>query len=390
MKTHVLTVILLIFSISSVFAQNTGTLKVFSEEPVVVYVDETQYPSYDAISLAPGTHYLKALNRDGAKVYSNIVTIKSGEVTTVLVSATGTGAQPANSAVNQPANQGGQVTRGGTGTLNIFSEFTGTSVYIDEIKQGDDIKVVNGIPAGNHYLKIMKDGVGIFGELVTVNPGQTTTVLVKNDGQVAEKILEGKTREREEFNSKKLDVIYSSNSVSTTSGTSTLFPGYYGYYGFSNSTTNTQQVSDFKIIKGGVQEISDVSLAKLVNNQSVVNRFDADYKSWTKAQNTGVAIGLGALVPYFVCLVDIALKKPFLHENPTGESLNFQAVPAWEWTTLVVSGLVSWAGVKMMDVPQDKYVKRHYYRVDEAAKDASAYNKKLKEELGLPENYGVK
>lgn len=324
MKTHVLTVILLIFSISSVFAQNTGTLKVFSEEPVVVYVDETQYPSYDAISLAPGTHYLKALNRDGAKVYSNIVTIKSGEVTTVLVSATGTGAQPANSAVNQPANQGGQVTRGGTGTLNIFSEFTGTSVYIDEIKQGDDIKVVNGIPAGNHYLKIMKDGVGIFGELVTVNPGQTTTVLVKNDGQVAEKILEGKTREREEFNSKKLDVIYSSNSVSTTSGTSTLFPGYYGYYGFSNSTTNTQQVSDFKIIKGGVQEISDVSLAKLVNNQSVVNRFDADYKSWTKAQNTGVAIGLGALVPYLVCLVDIALKNLYCMKTRQVNHLTFR------------------------------------------------------------------
>lgn len=377
-----------LLGMSSLNAQTaSGTLKVFSEEPLIVYVDEVQYPSYDAISLPPGTHYLKALNRNEVKVYGNIVNIVKGEVTTVLVEASGAAAQPATATAAQPSPA---TSAKGTGTLNIFSEFTGTSVYLNENKQGDDIKVINSVPAGNHYLKIMKEGVSIFGELVTVNAGQTTTVLVKNDGQAAEKILESKTKEREEFNSKKLDVIYSSNSVSTTSGTSTLFPGYYGYYGFSNSTTNTEQIADFKIIKGGVQEIEDVSLAKLVGNQSVVNSFDADYRSWQKAQNTGAAIGLGALVPYFVVLIDMGLKKPFLHENPTGESINLSAVPAWEWTTLIVSGLVAWAGVKMMDTPQHKYVKRHYYKVDAAAKDAAAYNKKLKEDLGLPENYGVK
>ncbi len=377
-----------LLGMSSLNAQTaSGTLKVFSEEPLIVYVDEVQYPSYDAISLPPGTHYLKALNRNEVKVYGNIVNIVKGEVTTVLVEASGAAAQPATATAAQPSPA---TSAKGTGTLNIFSEFTGTSVYLNENKQGDDIKVINSVPAGNHYLKIMKEGVSIFGELVTVNAGQTTTVLVKNDGQAAEKILESKTKEREEFNSKKLDVIYSSNSVSTTSGTSTLFPGYYGYYGFSNSTTNTEQIADFKIIKGGVQEIEDVSLAKLVGNQSVVNSFDADYRSWQKAQNTGAAIGLGALVPYFVVLIDMGLKKPFLHENPTGESINLSAVPAWEWTTLIVSGLVAWAGVKMMDTPQHKYVKRHYYKVDAAAKDAAAYNKKLKEDLGLPESYGVK
>lgn len=377
-----------LLGMSSLNAQTaSGTLKVFSEEPLIVYVDEVQYPSYDAISLPPGTHYLKALNRNEVKVYGNIVNIVKGEVTAVLVEDSGAAAQPATTTAGKPNTA---TSAKGTGTLNIFSEFTGTSVYLNENKQGDDIKVINSVPAGNHYLKIMKDGVSIFGELVTVNSGQTTTVLVKNDGQVAEKILESKTKEREEFNSKKLDVIYSSNSVSTTSGTSTLFPGYYGYYGFSNSTTNTEQIADFKIIKGGVQEITDVSLAKLVDNQSVVNSYNADIASWQKAQNAGIAIGLGALVPYFVVLIDMTLKKPFLHENPTGESTNFSAVPAWEWTTLILSGLVAYAGVKMMDTPQHKYVKRHYYKVDAAAKDAAAYNKKLKEDLGLPESYGVK
>ena len=228
MKTHALTFVLLLSGISAAFAQNTGTLKVFSEQPIVVYVDETQYPTYNAITLAAGTHYVKALDKDGTKVYSNIVSITAGEVTTVLIDAPGTGTQPAATTGNQPVTKPAQQTSGGTGTLNIFSEFTGVSVYIDDIKQGDDLKTVNGIPAGNHYLKVIKDGVGIFGELVTINPGQTTTVLIKNEGQVAERIMESKSKEREEYQSKKIDVIFTSNSVSTTQGASTMFPGFYG------------------------------------------------------------------------------------------------------------------------------------------------------------------
>lgn len=128
MKTFSLTVLVMLFSISAAFAQNTGTLKVFSEDPVVVYVDETQYPSYDAITLAAGTHYVKALNKDGAKVYSNIVSITAGEVTTILVDASGTAAKPATVTGNQQVTQGAVASPQGTGTLNIFSEFTGTTV----------------------------------------------------------------------------------------------------------------------------------------------------------------------------------------------------------------------------------------------------------------------
>ncbi len=140
MKTHVLTIVLLLFSISASFAQNSGTLKVFSEDPIVVYVDETQYPDYSSITLPAGTHYVKALNKDGERVYSNIVTITSGEVTTVLVEAAATGARPAAATATQTVTQGVPASTGATGTLNIFSEFTGTTVYIDEIKQGEDVK----------------------------------------------------------------------------------------------------------------------------------------------------------------------------------------------------------------------------------------------------------
>lgn len=64
-----------------------GVLKIFSDNPLVIYVDETHYPQYSEIKLVPGTHWVKAINGEGAKIYSQIVTVKAGEVTSVLIEA---------------------------------------------------------------------------------------------------------------------------------------------------------------------------------------------------------------------------------------------------------------------------------------------------------------
>lgn len=86
MRNIVLFFVSLFISISAVSGQDTtGTLKVFAEEPVIVFVDQVQYPDYKNISLVPGTHYVKAINKDEVRVYSEIVTIKAGEVTSVLI-----------------------------------------------------------------------------------------------------------------------------------------------------------------------------------------------------------------------------------------------------------------------------------------------------------------
>lgn len=64
-----------------------GTLKIFSEKPLVVYVDEVHSPEYNEIKLVPGTHYVKAINSDGVRVYSEIVSVRANEVTSVLIEA---------------------------------------------------------------------------------------------------------------------------------------------------------------------------------------------------------------------------------------------------------------------------------------------------------------
>lgn len=378
MKTKsILSILVLAFFSLTVFAQNTGTLKIFSEEAVIVYVDQVQQPSYDAIALSVGTHYVKVLNKNEERIYNEIVTIVANQVTSVLIEAD----KAAAAAGNQPANNQASNPKG-TGSVNIFSEFTGTSVYLNENKQGTDIKTINAVPAGNHYLKIMKDGVSIFAELITVTAGQTTTVLVKNDGQVAEKIMEGKVKEREEYQAKKIDVLFTTNAVSSTAGSSTFFPGYYGYYGYSKSVTNTEQVSDFKIIQGGVKEIGDMGLANAINNTAIINRYTQINKSVAKQTSIGAITFLGSLLIGIPLLVDMVGEKHFLHKDtPTH--------PKWETGVLtgaIVTGTISYALV----MTADKNLPRHYYRVDEAATDAKKHNDKLKEKLGLPESYDVK
>lgn len=81
---------------------NKGTLKVFSDEPVMVFVDQVHQPEYGSIPLVAGTHYLKVLNKDEVKVYSNIVTIVKGEVTSVLIENVNT--RPAAAGKNIPSS----------------------------------------------------------------------------------------------------------------------------------------------------------------------------------------------------------------------------------------------------------------------------------------------
>lgn len=101
-----------------------GTLKIFSDNPLVVYVDETHYPQYGEIMLAPGTHWVKAINGDGVRVYSQIVTVKGGEVTSVLIEAPQTSI-PAPQKTSVQTSQGqlpaGQTTTGQAGVTYLQS-----------------------------------------------------------------------------------------------------------------------------------------------------------------------------------------------------------------------------------------------------------------------------
>jgi hypothetical protein len=390
MKTKSLLLTVFFLSIfTQVFSQTqAGTLKIFSEQKgITVYLDEIKQDNFQEISKIPvGTHYVRIMNSDNVKIYGQVVTVSKDQVTTILIEAPKEAVQPPVNPVANPVEKPAEVKntvqdQNKTGTVKIFSELTGISVYLDENKQGDDIRQINNVPAGSHYLKVLKDGVSVFGELVTVIENSITSVLVKNDGKVAEKIMEGKVKEREEYGNTKIDVILSSNSVTQTTGKSTMFPGYYGYYGYSKSNSVTSQVSDFKIIQGGVKEIGDIALANLAGNQEILNRNAKDNLRQRHMAGTGAGIFMGSLLIGGTVFADMLVKKPFLHKVGT-------TAPGWEIgtaTVCILGGVIGYA----MVMGSDKSIPAHYYQVDNAAKDAQEYNRKLKVKLGLPENYDM-
>ena len=78
----------MILSVSVLFGQSkTGTLKIFTEiNGIVLYLDDVrQDDGTKVVNNTPiGTHYLKALS-NGTAIYSEIIEIKTNEVTTVLI-----------------------------------------------------------------------------------------------------------------------------------------------------------------------------------------------------------------------------------------------------------------------------------------------------------------
>lgn len=362
---------------------NTGTLKIFTElQGITVYVDENPQTNYQEIkNLTTGTHYLRVMSGD-TKVYGQIVTIAKDQVTSVLIEQSNevTPKQTVNQPVVQkPVDIVQPSNANKSGTLNIFSEITGITVYLNEIKQGDDIKTINSVPAGNHYLKAMKDGVSVFGELVTVNEGQTTTILIKNDGQVAEKILSSKVAEQDEFKNKKLDVILSRGMTTTTKGYSDIFPGYYSYWGFSNSVSTSVETNDWKIIQGGVKEISEREFASLVENKALTETIDLQIKQENKRTVIASLIALPCVIVATCVLTDMVGSKPWMHKDDPVHP-NYETVAA---AISIPVGTIAYL------IAMKKPYSGHYTTVDNAAKDAQGYNRKLKEKLGLPENYST-
>jgi hypothetical protein len=200
--------------------------------------------------------------------------------------------------------------------------------------------------------------------------------------------MEAKTPEREEYQNSKIDVLLSSQAVSQTTGKTSYYPGFYGYYGYTSSNTVTTNVSDFKIIRGGVKEIGDIGLASLVNNQEVLNEY-AKYNTRVSKQTTiGAFAFLGSMTIGLPVLFDLMHKptaaKPggFLHPKTL-------VVPKWEAPVLaacIVTGTISYC----ITMGADKHKPSHWYTPDNASRDAQKYNKGLKVKLGLPESYDTK
>ncbi len=295
------------------------------------------------------------------------------------------------------------------GTLKVFSELKGVNIYLDDEFKGTDVSTFDSVPAGSHYVKAVKDDVIVFGELVTVNVNQTTTLLIKDTKEVQDKLLAKKYKEQETYRSRKLDILQDTKLVTTTTGNTQInektkslyFPGYYSVLGGSstsgnvatNSTTVTKTETSWFIIRGN-QKIDFKEFALLTNNTLYFDNLNdfqsklAEYEvlkkqkpkwkvDWTPVFVGGVFIGLGAL------FYDPAV-NPFDEETPTGKQL----VKVLCVSSILTGTVAFFAGLFNHVKPNPAYPTFiNPITMDTAIRDAKEYNRKLKIELGLPEDF---
>jgi len=270
------------------------------------------------------------------------------------------------------------------GTVKVFSEIKGVQLFIDEVLQGTDVTLLDSVTVGTHYLKAVKDNVIIFSDLITVNQNAVTTVLIKNTKDVQEKMLESKYEEIQKFKNNRLEVMLSSKYVTSTSGVSNsmYFPGYYVVTGttFSNSSSTTEQETDWFIARGGKVKITEMELARLADNQDAVKRIEQvndqiDKKNARimKRMNTGGIMLLTGTVSVLVSLADVLLAD-FLNDTVAA--------------SLMAGGLlVGVIGLANVQLSKPVPYPSHYLTLEEAIQLTDTYNRNLKKSLGLPDNY---
>ncbi len=273
------------------------------------------------------------------------------------------------------------------GTIKVFSELKGINVYLDEVLQGADIINIDSVTIGSHYLKVVKDNVIVFGELITVNESAVTTALIKDSEQVQNKLKNEKIRmEKEQLESKSdaiqqysercLDILVNTRYVTETNTAtqSKYYPGYYSSTGktASNSVSETKAYTDWFITRGAKQ-ITDVAFAEIVGDQQKIDDIAAQNKSIKSKRVIRTVIGTPVLITGLVgggfFIVAIVSSSPWL-------------VPAVWYLGGFVTGMAL-----LVDKPQYKSVS---YSSDEAKEKISIYNQNLKKELGLPAIYEPK
>ncbi len=239
-----------------------------------------------------------------------------------------------------------------TGSLKIFSEIENIEIYFDDVLLGSNIKKIESVSAGSHYLKVFKNGVIIYGELIEVKNNLTSTILIKKSEEMKKKYFEGKSEEIKEYKKEELTIVISPN--------------------------------DWKIVQGGTEFISEEVFAELTNNNELKDKLkekneknDNAYKSWKRMSNIKGSIGLttclSSLIVTGVVFTDLFF--PFLPQD-------IRSISPITGTAGIVMGIASY--VLLTTIPANySQDTANCLSLEEAKKGANEYNENLKKRLNL-------
>ncbi len=238
-----------------------------------------------------------------------------------------------------------------TGSIKIFSEIENIEIYLDDVLQGSNIKNIDSVSEGSHYLKVFKNGVIIYGELIKVESNLTSTILIKKSEEMRKKYFAGKSEEMKKYKEEKLNILITA--------------------------------IDWHISQGE-EFISEEVFAELTNNNELKDKINEKneknnnaYKSWKRMSNIKGSIGLttclSSLIVTGVVFTDLLF--PFLPQD-------IRNISPITGTAGIVMGIASY--VLLSSIPAD-YVHEtaNCLSLEEAKKGVNEYNEALKKSLNL-------
>ncbi len=258
--------------------------------------------------------------------------------------------------------------------LKIFTKIKETiKIYVDGQFEGLNVIQVKDIDPGNHFVRATENDIVIYDKTVDVPEGQVTTILIEGQEQTGGVTSANLYEHQLEYNNNRLDIIVRSSLVGQTY-TYDVRSGWRRYgYGELNTISTVREVSDWEIVKGGLERVSDVDFLKLVGDQDTLKTVQ-DKKSmettWFGIDAALAVIGIG-----------IAVSED---SDPSGGQR--YGVPQYDQGRLVGGAL---AGYVFGSFAKHFYDLNNSYHISPtyAVEKAYKYNLKLKESLGLPADY---
>jgi hypothetical protein len=138
------------------------SLAVFLAILIIVLPVSADKVTPNATTIAPSQTTVATINTTVATSQTNATPTE----TTVAVTPPTTVITPANLTISPEETET-------TGSLMIYSSPTGASILIDGVYSGTTPKIVNGMPAGNHILRLELSSYYDYEGSIYVVPGQT-------------------------------------------------------------------------------------------------------------------------------------------------------------------------------------------------------------------------
>ncbi|GAB4202989.1 MAG: hypothetical protein Fur0023_09490 [Bacteroidia bacterium] len=152
--------------------------------------------------------------------------------------------------------------------LYLYSEFDNYDLYIDDVFKGKNVKSIDSMECGEHYVKVIYEDIVVFSEIISFGNNELKKLLLKKTKDVEEKILSAKSKEIAEYRRKKISIGIDKKYITTTNvalNQYTYKPLYGNYYGLNYSgnisgiqfSESEEKITDWFFVEGGYVRMSD-------------------------------------------------------------------------------------------------------------------------------------